>query len=224
MVQLTRMREIVEAPNSDLPRLVREECLDLVEQIAELTRRIDTRTKKAKKLAAEADMARRLQTMPGVGPLTALAIEAFAPAMDQMRARFRSLAGPRSASAFFRRKGPAWAYPQGRAYRYSPVADHRCDDAVDLARPQRDPTGYVVGAHVAEEAEDAGSHRARQQDGAWNMGHGDEKRRLQGTKRSQRCLTEQRRERKPDTREWVREGDDRGARQGSEQELFPATR
>lgn len=85
MVQVTRMREIAEAPNSDLPRLVQEECLDLVEQIAELTRRIDTRTKKAKELATEADMARRLQTMPGVGPLTALAVEAFAPAMESFK-------------------------------------------------------------------------------------------------------------------------------------------
>ncbi|MER8809616.1 hypothetical protein NKH65_22510, partial [Mesorhizobium australicum] len=38
MVQLSRMQEIAEAPNSDLPKLVREECLDLVEQIADLTR------------------------------------------------------------------------------------------------------------------------------------------------------------------------------------------
>ncbi|MER8809617.1 transposase [Mesorhizobium australicum] len=30
-------------------------------------------------------MARRLQTMPGVGPLTALAVEAFAPAMESFK-------------------------------------------------------------------------------------------------------------------------------------------
>lgn len=35
-----------------------------------------------KGLAATATIARRLQTMPGVGPLTALAIEAFAPDMS----------------------------------------------------------------------------------------------------------------------------------------------
>lgn len=85
MIQLTRMQEIAEAPNSDLPKLVREECLDLVEQIADLTRKIDARTKKAKELASEADVARRLQTMPGVGPLTALAVEAFAPAMESFK-------------------------------------------------------------------------------------------------------------------------------------------
>ena len=36
-------------------------------------------------LAAETDTARRLQTMPGVGPLTALAVEAFAPDMAQFK-------------------------------------------------------------------------------------------------------------------------------------------
>lgn len=65
--------------------LVREECRDLLAQIAEKTERIDARTKTVKELAAQADTARRLQTMPGVGPLTALAIEAFAPDMSSFR-------------------------------------------------------------------------------------------------------------------------------------------
>src|SRR3546814_105132 len=51
-------------------------------QIAEQTLRINARTAKIKVLAAEADTARRLQTIPGVGPLTALAVEAFAPPME----------------------------------------------------------------------------------------------------------------------------------------------
>ena len=71
--QIKRIEEILNAPNSDLPDLMREECRDLLEQIAEKTVRIDTRTGKIKALAAEADTARRLQTIPGVGPLTALA-------------------------------------------------------------------------------------------------------------------------------------------------------
>ncbi|MDH0873723.1 transposase [Rhizobium pusense] len=61
--------------------LVREECQDLLEQIAGKTVRIDTKTRKAKKLARLTNVARRLQTMPGIGPLTALAVEAFAPKM-----------------------------------------------------------------------------------------------------------------------------------------------
>ena len=83
--QLKRIAEILDEPNSDLPKLVREECRDLLEQIAAKTARIDARTAKIKALAAKADTARRLQTIPGVGPLTALAVEAFAPPMENFR-------------------------------------------------------------------------------------------------------------------------------------------
>ena len=80
--QIKRIAEILEAPNNDLPDLMREECRDMVEQIAEQTTRINARTRKIQALANEADIARRLQTIPGVGPMTALAVEAFAPAME----------------------------------------------------------------------------------------------------------------------------------------------
>src|SRR5690554_1933540 len=80
--QTNRIAEILETPGSDLPDLMREECQDLLEQIAEQTVRIEVRTGKIKALAAQTDTARRLQTIPGVGPLTALAVEAFAPPME----------------------------------------------------------------------------------------------------------------------------------------------
>lgn len=85
MHQLNRIKEILDEPNSDLPELMREECRDLMEQIADKTDRIDARTTQIKDLAAEADTARRLQTIPGVGPLTALAVEAFGPPMESFR-------------------------------------------------------------------------------------------------------------------------------------------
>ncbi|MEC5325925.1 IS110 family transposase, partial [Aurantimonas sp. A3-2-R12] len=74
--QLKRIEALLDEPNSDLPALVREECRDMMAQIAEKTTRIEARTKRAAELAASADTAKRLQTMPGVGPLTALAVEA----------------------------------------------------------------------------------------------------------------------------------------------------
>lgn len=80
--QIIRIEAILAAPNSDLPDLMREECRDLLEQIAEQTVRITARTLKIKTLSAEADTARRLQTIPGGGPITALAVEAFAPPME----------------------------------------------------------------------------------------------------------------------------------------------
>ena len=43
------------------------------------------KTSQIRVLATQTDQARRLQTMPGVGPLTAMAIDAFAPPMEQFR-------------------------------------------------------------------------------------------------------------------------------------------
>ena len=82
---LKRIEALVEDPTCDLPVLITAECRDLLAQIAEKTDRIDAKTKALKELAAATDTARRLQTMPGVGPLTALAVEAFTPDMAQFK-------------------------------------------------------------------------------------------------------------------------------------------
>lgn len=82
---LDRLTALVEDEASELPVLVQEECRDLLAQIAEKTARIDQRTTKLKALANQSDRARRLQTMPGVGPLTAVALEAFGPDMVQFK-------------------------------------------------------------------------------------------------------------------------------------------
>jgi len=79
------MKALVEDEATDLHVLIREECTDLLAQIAEKTARIIERTAKLKALAAQSDRARRLQTMPGVGPLTAVAVEAFGPDMAQFK-------------------------------------------------------------------------------------------------------------------------------------------
>ena len=85
MSHLNRMTALVEDETVNLHALIREEFLDLLVQIAEKTARIIERTTKLKTLAAQSDRARRLQTMPGVGPLTAIAVEAFGPDMAQFK-------------------------------------------------------------------------------------------------------------------------------------------
>ena len=76
------IKEIVEAPNCDLPELAREECRDMLDQIDRLNERIDAKTVRIKSEALKSQVARRLETMPGVGPITAWAIEAYAPPME----------------------------------------------------------------------------------------------------------------------------------------------
>ncbi len=82
---LPRIANIVDDRDNDLPEIARMECHDLLEQIAAMTGRIVTCDRRIKALAGQADIARRLQTMPGVGPLTALAVEAFAPPMESFK-------------------------------------------------------------------------------------------------------------------------------------------
>lgn len=79
---LSRIQSFLDDPENGLHPVVLCECHDLLEQIAETATRIDTKTKQTVALSSQSDMARRLRTIPGVGPLTALAVETFAPPMD----------------------------------------------------------------------------------------------------------------------------------------------
>jgi transposase len=93
LAHLKRMDALVQGADCDLPSLIVTECRELLAQIAETTEKITTKTKRLNALADETDTARRLQTMPGVGPLTALAVEALPLRWNvQMRPRLRSLA------------------------------------------------------------------------------------------------------------------------------------
>ena len=83
--QMKKIAEFLERADNGLIALVLEECEELLASIYDLTTRIDAKTLKLKKLSQQSEMSRRLQTIPGVGPLTAMAIEAFAPPMEIFR-------------------------------------------------------------------------------------------------------------------------------------------
>ena len=82
---IRHIETIIDGAGCDLPALVREECRDLLKQIAEKTQRIGTKTKRMGALSTHSETTRRLQTMPGIGPISALAVEAFAPPMESFR-------------------------------------------------------------------------------------------------------------------------------------------
>lgn len=79
LVRLKRIATLLEDPGCGLPGPVVAECEDPLKQIAEKTEKITGRTAALKAPAAQTQTARCLRTMPGVGPMTALAVEAFAP-------------------------------------------------------------------------------------------------------------------------------------------------
>ncbi|MCK1609432.1 MULTISPECIES: transposase [unclassified Bradyrhizobium] len=82
---LRRLMEIVEVDNTELPDLVRDICHGLLDQIAQMTGRLEALKKTIDALSREGETSRRLQTMPGVGPIAALAVETFAPPMETFK-------------------------------------------------------------------------------------------------------------------------------------------
>lgn len=83
--QMKKIAEFLQQTDNGLLPLIREECEELLASISDLTARIDAKTLKLKNLSKQSEVSRRLQTIPGVGPLTAMAVEAFAPPMDIFR-------------------------------------------------------------------------------------------------------------------------------------------
>jgi transposase len=77
--QLKRLADAIEDSGTALPADVRELGQMYLAQIDGLNARVAELDQKMRCAAKEADLARRAQTMPGVGPITALALETFAP-------------------------------------------------------------------------------------------------------------------------------------------------
>ncbi|PVZ48643.1 IS110 family RNA-guided transposase [Thalassobacter stenotrophicus] len=82
---MPQIAALIDDPSADLPSIVRLECQDLLQQIAEKTARIDEKSKKLQEAGAQGEKGKLLQSMPGVGPMTALAVQAFAPEMTQFK-------------------------------------------------------------------------------------------------------------------------------------------
>jgi transposase len=76
---LKRLADAIADDDTALPDEVRELGQMYLEQIACLTARVSELDGKMKRAARKANLVRLAQTMPGVGPITALAIETFAP-------------------------------------------------------------------------------------------------------------------------------------------------
>ena len=80
-----RLTPALEDPDSGLPDGVRELGSLLLEQVADYTAKIDGLEKKIHASARQDAEARRLMSVPGIGPITAMAIQAFAPPMEGFR-------------------------------------------------------------------------------------------------------------------------------------------
>ena len=82
---VARLASAVADPGSGLPEAVRELGGVLLEQIAGLNTKIGELERRLRTSAREDEDARRLMSIPGVGAIGAMAIQAFAPPMESFR-------------------------------------------------------------------------------------------------------------------------------------------
>lgn len=82
---LPRRGHVVEDPDSDPPELARNTCRMALEQVELLTAHLTAIAAKIAAASKVATMPKQLQTMPGIGPIGALATQTFAPPMNQFR-------------------------------------------------------------------------------------------------------------------------------------------
>ena len=82
---LNRLAAAISDEKTGLPEPVRQLGTLYLEQIEALSARVNDLDRQMRKVATETDSTRKLQTMPGVGPITAMAIETFAPPMTIFR-------------------------------------------------------------------------------------------------------------------------------------------
>ncbi len=80
-----RLAEAIEDADSGLPGPVRELGALLFVQIAELDEKIADLEQELRERAREDEQTVRLMGIPGIGPLTAMAIQAFAPPLESFR-------------------------------------------------------------------------------------------------------------------------------------------
>lgn len=84
-VNLKRLAEVLDNDHNGLLPAAIDLCKIYLDQIAMLSERIAGLEKQLRSEASQDETARRLQTMPGIGPITAMAIAAFAPPMENFR-------------------------------------------------------------------------------------------------------------------------------------------
>jgi len=78
---LPSIQRLINEPGNDIEPLVIEMSRLYLAQITTLSAQITSLEEVLKKEAAQYDASSRMMTMPGLGPITAMAIEAFAPAL-----------------------------------------------------------------------------------------------------------------------------------------------
>jgi transposase len=85
IAHVRRLQEAIDDPQAELPPVVRDIGRAYLDQITRCSGKIAEMETTLRAEAAQGEATARLQTMPGIGPIAAMAIEAFAPPMASFR-------------------------------------------------------------------------------------------------------------------------------------------
>ena len=185
-----RLAAVGDDETVELPEFVRDVTRLYLTQIAEQAPRIAGLEGRPHDLARESRDLARLQTMPGVGPITAVAIESFAPDL-------RTFGSGRDFSAWLglvpRQHSTGGKARLGRVSkmrepRHPTAPGQRGNVGRAVGRPAQRRGRIMARADADAQAEAAGRHRACQPHGAGPVGHGDPRRRVPGLRRLRRDL------------------------------------
>jgi hypothetical protein len=169
----------------DLPELVRTMGRLYLSQITQLHEEIDHIDRRIAAEAKQSDIVRRLQKVPGIGPICAMAITAFAPPGGIPKwSRFCSLAWPCPATALERRQAKAWPHLEDGPTRYQKAFDYRRDVCCALEGPRRWKTGFLALEYAGPKATHAGGDCDGKQAVADRLGNALAQSRIPRSKRS----------------------------------------
>ena len=182
---VSRLASALEDPCSGLPEQVRELAGLLLEQIAGLDEKIRGLEKDVHTSARQDEEAVRLMTIPGVGPITAMALQAFAPPMESFR-RGRDFS---AWLGLVPRQHTTGGKPRLGKISKMGQRDLRrllITGAMSVVRNAEPPTwrddGPLAGQYAGAQAEDARCSCAGQQNGAHHLGADDEEGELPGSR------------------------------------------
>jgi transposase len=175
-----KLAEQIENPESGLPPIVVELSRVHLDQLSVCTDKIVVMERRLKDEAKSDPETIRLQTAPGIGPVSAMAIKAFAPPLEGFK-RGRDFAAwlglvPVQKSTGGRQILGRTSKMGQRDIRMA--VDHRCHDPDQMGDQERPTQGLMVGTDVGTQAAHAGGNSPGQQNRSDDLGDDDKTRGL----------------------------------------------
>lgn len=171
-----KLAEQIENPDSDLPSIVMELSRVHLDQLSVITDKVVAIERRLKEEPKSDPETIRLQTAPGIGPVSAMAIKAFSPPLESFK-RGRDYAAwlglvPVQKSA--RRQANIRQDIEDGATRYASIVDHWRHVPGQIGDQEWPAERLMAGADVGAQAAHVGGDCARQQNSANHLGNDDE--------------------------------------------------